>query len=196
MSHPSSKHARWNASLWAPLILKKGLQLSPISRAAPAAIWEWSPMGREGEAAFGDLREAWWPSGLSCKGQLRWCLHSATCKTSFLPPAWNLGREPQKGTSCSPCTVPTSRKFLIHPSRASRDPVHLFNWHNTTRAHKRGPVITPAPSPIRCPSQTAHGPSQIAPALYCAPPTMSHRIRDEGRILNLHPSCPCCGTLT
>lgn len=25
---------------------------------------------------------------------------------------------------------------------------------------------------------------------------MSHRIRDEGHVLDLHPSCPCCGTPT
>lgn len=130
---------------------------------SPAAIWEWSPVGREGWAAFGNLCESWWlafgavleKAALSVSPQC----YLQNFLPSFLPPALNLGGEPQKGTSCSPYAVPTSRKFLIHPSKASRDPMHLFNWHNMMGEHKRDPVITPAPSLIRCSSQTARGPS-------------------------------------
>lgn len=157
---------------------------------------EWSPVGREGQAAFGDLCESWWPAFRPVLQKAALLVSPECYLQNFLPfSGLEFGEEPQKGTSCWPCTVRTSRKFLIHPSRASRDPVQLFNWHTITRAHKRGPVITPAPSPIRCPSQTAHGPSQIAPAIYFDPPTMSRRISDKGHVLDLHPSCPCCGTL-
>lgn len=198
MSHPFPMHERWNACLWAPLILKpikKETQLLPTSRAAPATIWERSSMGREGLAALGDLCESWWPSMLSCKLQFCRC-SPQRCLQNLLPPAWNLGGEPQKGTWYSFYTEPTSRKFLIHPSRAYSDPLHLFNWHNMTRAYKRGLVVIPVPSLRRCPSQTANDPSQIAPAIYCDPPTMPHRIRDEWHMLGLHPSCPSHGPLT
>lgn len=65
--------------------------------------------------------------------------------------------------------------------------MHLFHWHNMTEACKKGPLITPAPPLRRCPSQTAHGPFQTAPAIYCDRPTIFHRIRDEGHTLDLHP---------
>lgn len=78
-----------------------------------------------------------WPSGFSCKEQLFWC---ATYKTSFFQPRIWEGN-PQTG----PHVHPASRKFLIQPSRTSRDLMHLFHWHNMTEAGKRGPLMTPAP---------------------------------------------------
>lgn len=103
MSHPSPVHESWKASLWAPLVFKKGIQLSPISRAAPAAIRnevQWAEKARqplETCVSHGGL-----PSGLSCKRQLCWCLQSAICKNSFLSPAWNLERNPKKGPLVDP----------------------------------------------------------------------------------------------
>lgn len=197
MSHPFCMRESWNASLWAPLILKpikKGMQLSPTSRAAPATIWEWVPWA---EKAWQPLKTCVSHGGLQCciaKG-------SPVAVPTVLPAKLTSSSlEFGRGTLKGDLIFILYRAYLKKISHSSQqtysDSLHLFNWHNTTRAYKRGLVAIPAPSLRRCPSRTANDPSQIAPAIYCDPPTMSHRIRDEGHMVGLHPSCPSHGPRT
>ena len=199
-SHPSSVHERWNASLWAPLILKplkKGIQISPISRAASAAIWEWSPVAEKAQQPLETCVSHGGLGGCLVKGNSLSVSTALPAKIpSFLWPGIleekNLKRGPHvhsiqcllwEYSSCIPAEFPeTVCIYLIG-----------ITW---PEHKKRGPVITPASSPIRRLSQTAHSASQTVPAICCCPPTMSRRIRDEGQIQDHRPSCPSCGTLT